>query len=148
MSSVSAYQQMQNWAAVQGYYTGKALGASGGGAVSAGIALASAVNNTINSQGNLAAQAALLRIHKTTQAVTAQSGGQVVDGATSAKSAGNAVLSSLGLNPGDVAGSFQSSAPSSANGPYTPPTNPATGKGFALTSGSDLASQGAINLFA
>jgi hypothetical protein len=150
MSSVSAYQQMQNWAATQGAMNSKVLSSAGSAAAAtaAGNALANAANNTISSQGSLAAQAALARIHKKTQSATARSGGAVPSGATTAKTEGNAVLSSLGLNPRDVASSFQSSAPSSANGPYVAPTNPATGHGYVRTSGTDLGAQSAVDLFA
>jgi hypothetical protein len=150
MSSVSAYQQMQNWAATQGAMNSKILSSAGSAAAitDSANALANAANNTISSQGNLAAQAALARIHKQTQSATASSGGAVVNGAAAAKTAGNAILSSLGLNPGDLAASYQTSAPSSASGPYAAPTNPATGHGYALTSGNDLAAQSAVNLFA
>src|ERR1700674_36241 len=149
MSSVSAYRQMQNWGAVQGYVTGKVLGgAKSANAVDSGIALASAANNTISSAGSRAAGAAITRIHQKTQAANARHGGPAVDGAAAAKTAGNAVLSSLGLNGADLAAAYRTSAPSSASGPYRPPTNPSTGHGFALTSGSALGAQSAVNLFA
>jgi hypothetical protein len=144
--SISPYQQMQNWRATQGYYNDKTMG-NASAAIDNSFAFTSVTSSAAQTSGSLAAQAALARIQKQAAAANAkQSGSTEHSGPATAQANGQAVLSSLGLSTSDVAAAYRTSSPTSANGPYTPPTNPATGHGFAQTSASAMASLGALNL--
>ena len=141
VKTVSAYQQMQDWRSSQGSINSRMLGSPGTTDVS-GDALASISSNMYANQATLAGQAALARVQKKVAAATgtAQSGPEV------ARARGAAILSSLGMNSADLAAAYRTSRPSSANGPYKAPTNPATGKSFAQTTGNAVGALGAVNL--
>jgi hypothetical protein len=144
--SVSSYQQTQNWRAVQGYYNNKQMG-SVSDAPDYSFAFTSVTSNAAQTSGSLAAQAALARIHKQTAAASAKHGGSTEhSGPATAQANGQAVLSSLGISGADVAAAYRTSSPTSANGPYRPPTNPNTGHGFVQTSAGAVGNLGALNL--
>jgi hypothetical protein len=147
VNSVSAYQQMQSWRSSQGAINNKILG-SATDTVDNSSAFTSISSNMFANQATLAGYAALARVQTKVQQATATAGSTEHSGPTNAQARGQAILGSLGLSGAAVAAAYRTSAPSSANGPYKPPTDPATGHGYALTSASAMATLGAVNFLA
>jgi hypothetical protein len=147
VNSLSAYQQMQSWRASQGAVNNQMLG-SATAIVDNSSAFTSISSNTFANQATLAGYAALARVQTKVQQATATIGSTQDTGPATAQARGQAILSSLGLSGAQVAAAYRTSTPSSANGPYQPPTDPSTGHGYALTSANAMATLGVVNFLA
>jgi len=143
ISTVSSYQQLQNWSVSQTNATRRGLGASNGGA---GTDISSEIGDVTSSfysnQATLAAQGALARVERDAYAASTKgAGGPPAETALrTARAAGNEVLASFGL-----ADSF---VRSSSSAPNTAPANATSGYGHAQTSAAGLKSSATINVLA
>jgi len=169
--TISAFAQMQNWRANQADLNRQIYGNTNADPTADfATAFANAQNNFFSQKNGLAvtamqtrlvqkaqAQAAAKAADSTTasdKAQKAQTDGKTGSGntpttnttsaaLTTARAAGNDILTNLGLRPVPP----QKTTPSSASGPYVPPTNPATGHAYVQTSAATVGTLGAINLF-
>lgn len=144
---VSAYQQMQSWRASQGAMNNRVYGTATA-TIDNSFAFSSITSNMYANQATLAGHAALSRVQAKVQQATATAGSTQHSRPATAQALGQSILSSLGANAADLAAAFRTRAPSSANGPYQVPTDPATGHGYVQTSASAMATLGAVNLLA
>jgi hypothetical protein len=143
ISTVSSYQQLQNWSVSLTNVTRNNLGASNGGS---GTDFSSDFGDVANSfysnQATLAAQGALARVERDAYAASTKGpGGPPAETALrTARAAGNEVLASFGL-----ADSFASK---SSAAPNTAPANATTGYGHAQSTAAGLKSFATINVLA
>ncbi len=143
ISLIPAYKQMESWHATQKAVTDSLIGSasSATSAVDFSSAFTSVAGNFYTSLGNLAGQQALNRVQSQLQAALADQGTVSLDaGQKFAQSAGNAILAQLGM--------YGSSSSSSSSSGYTAPVDAATGYSYVQTSAANMATLGALNLFA
>jgi hypothetical protein len=143
VSTVSAYQQMQNWGVNQANANKQILGnTTGGSNTNFSSEFGDVASSFYSIQATLAAQGALTRVERQAYAATAKTpGGPAAETALStARAAGNEILASFGL-----ADNFVSN---SSSAPYAAPTNAATGYGYVQASAASLNGSAAINVLA
>ena len=110
------------------------------------FAFTGATYNSYTAAATLAANQALARVQQKNGAKPAAT--TSADRQAAARTAGQAVLNSLGIGGGAVAAASARTKNSSAAGPYRAPTNSSTGYRYVQTSGADLSAIAALNIFA
>jgi len=170
--TISAFAQMQNWRANQSGLNRQIYGNTNADPTTDfAAAFANAQNNFFSQKNGLAITAMQTRLVQNAQARAAAKAADSTTGSnkaqtdsktgsgktpttkpadhttsaalTTARAAGNDILTNLGLRPVPP----EKTTPSSASGPYVPPTNPATGHAYVQTSAATVGNIGAINLF-
>ncbi len=161
--SISAYSQLQNWYANQANLNQQIYGNSSGEfSTDYGAAFANAEANFYGQKNSLAVTAMEMRQVQKAQAASKPASSKTTNSTsgtttgsnstatkttadpalTAAKAAGNDILTSLGL----ISSPPTKTTPSSASGPYKPPTNTATGYAYVPTSAANIGDLGAANL--
>ena len=113
------------------------------------FAFMGAAYNSYSSAASLAANQALARVRQKAGANTAASATTTADQRLSAaKSAGQAVLASLGIGGSAYAATLAKTTNSTAAGPYRAPTNSSTGYSYVTTSSASLNAIASLNIFA